>query len=145
MVPRHCRRWWRAERLAEIQEQAKAHPKAAIDALEKMRSDFKGFRVAGAAARVLAKLKSGQASDTTTKPEPVEPEQPKDREPQPKPKPSPKPKDEQARQVCARWLNVAKNLIANDKKDAARPYLERIVKRYPDSPEATEARLLLEP
>jgi len=131
------------KRLMEIQEQANTDPAAATKALEKLRDDFKGFKVAGAAARLLAKLKSAKAADTTPTPKQVEPERPREEKPKPMPAPRPKPDGQKAREMRIRWLNFARNLIANDKKDAARRYLDRIIRRFPDSPEADEAKLLL--
>ncbi|MFP4057066.1 MAG: pectate lyase [Candidatus Brocadiia bacterium] len=52
-----------ADRLEEIKKQSRTDPQGAIEALEKMQTDFRGFRVAQEAARLLAKLKDAQGQE----------------------------------------------------------------------------------
>jgi dienelactone hydrolase len=127
-----------AEKLAEIQEQAKTDADGAVAALERLQNDFRGFRVARAAGQLLAKLKSGEAAAPSA-PEPTVAEKPDDKPSPAKPQPKPRPAAGQAE----RWLRMARNYIANGKKDMARRYLELILTRCPDSDEAEDAKLLL--
>ena len=55
-----------------------------------------------------------------------------------------KPDPAKQQQIAATKLSFAKDLIRNNKKDRAKERLEEIVKDYPDTPAATEARQLLE-
>ena len=131
------------EKLAEIEEQSKTDVAAAIKALEKLQDDFKGFRVAKAAAQMLHKLKGGQGAETA--PEPAAPDEPAETKPMPKPRPKPTTATTGTKsgQTAARWLSLARNFIANNKKDMARGYLKRIITRFPESDEAAEAKTLL--
>ena len=133
-----------AEKLAAIQEQAKTDPEAAAEALAQFQDAFKGFRVARAAAALLAQLKSGAGADPGTAPE-VASDPPTEAKPQPEPpaKPSSATAGGQPTATAARWLALARNFLANDKKDMARSYLQRIIARFPDSNEATTAKEML--
>jgi len=130
------------DRLAEAQEQAKTDVDAAVAALEKLAEDFKGFRVARAAGEMAAKLKAGGSAETPTKPDPgdvAEPDEPVKPDPQPTPRPTtatPAPQADQA----ARWLALARNFLANNRKAEAVRYLKLVVSKFPDSDEAEEAK-----
>jgi S1-C subfamily serine protease len=55
-----------------------------------------------------------------------------------------KPDPAKQAQIAATKLSFAKDLIRNGKKERARERLDEIVKEYPDTPAATEAKQLLE-
>ena len=130
-----------AEKLAAAEEQAKADTDAAIKALEQMQEDFKGFRVAHAAAALLAKLKGGAGPAAQDPPAIAKP----DEKPVEMASPSEPPKKVAPADSAqaARWMRMARNFLANHRKDAAKRYLEMIVKQCPDSDEAGEAKLML--
>ena len=56
----------------------------------------------------------------------------------------PEPAKETSKKDCARWLQLARNYLAANRPDAARPLLEKIIKTRPDTPEAAEAKRILE-
>ena len=45
---------------------------------------------------------------------------------------------------CTRWLQMARDYLGAGRPDAARPLLQKIIKNYPDAPEAEEAKNMLE-
>jgi acetyl esterase/lipase len=120
------------ERLAAADEQAKTDADAAIAALEKMQEDFKGTRVATAAARRLRTLQSASKAVSSPKQETDEP----GREPA-------SPPASKAESDCRRWMTMARNYVANRRPEKARQYLEKIVNTYPDSAHAEKARKML--
>lgn len=130
-----------AGRLADAEEQSKTDVDAAIKALEQMQDDFKGFRVARAAASLLTKLKGGAGP---TKPEPKVADKP-DEKPTEMASPSEPPKKAAPAQAAqaARWMRMAKNFLANKRKDAAKRYLEMVITQCPETDEAGEAKLML--
>ena len=52
-------------------------------------------------------------------------------------------KSEAAEHECKGWLSMARSYISAGLPEKAKPYLEDILKKYPDSPYAEEARKLL--
>ena len=42
------------------------------------------------------------------------------------------------------WLSMARNFIINGKPKMARPYLKKLIDTFPDSPEAAQAKKMLE-
>lgn len=132
------------DRLAEIDEQAKDAPAAAIAALEKMQQDFKGTRACAAAARKLNALKSGtpSPSEAAGKERPADVATPESKV-KPEPKASPT-ASKAASGKAARWLSLAKNYIRNRMSARAARYLKLILRDYPTSAEAAEAKRLLD-
>jgi TolA-binding protein len=48
-----------------------------------------------------------------------------------------------AEKDCKGWMSMAKNLVKAGLSEKARPYLEQVVQKYPDSDYAKEAKELL--
>ncbi|HPD14772.1 MAG TPA: dienelactone hydrolase family protein [Planctomycetota bacterium] len=119
------------ERLAKLDEQAKAQPDAAAAAYEKLREQFLGTPIAAAVAERLDALAN----------------RPQD---QPKPKVTekaeapPEPNPAKMRNDCRAWLALANNFIANNKTPEARALLQKIISTYPDSVFAEQAKAKLE-
>jgi tetratricopeptide (TPR) repeat protein len=122
------------ERLAKADEQAKTDADAAMAELMKIQDEFGGTRVATAAMQRLTALKNAAN------------EPPKVGAPS-TPKPEPPTKESEAAKAdsqCRRWIELARNLIANKKADQARQYLWRIIDKYPDSEHAKTARKMID-
>ncbi|MFC1805759.1 DUF6288 domain-containing protein [Planctomycetota bacterium] len=112
-----------ADRLSEIKTQASTDPTASMAALEKMQADFRGFRVARAAADLHAKLKAqGPAPKSTDAPS----------------------KGKQSDPKAALWLKIARDSMADGRTTSARRYLRMILEERPHSGEAEKARQLLQ-
>jgi len=126
------------EKLAEIDERSKTDVDGAVAALEKIQEQFKGMRVALAAARRLRTLKSKSKVASTPK-EGTDEKKPKVKSP---PK-SASDRRSKAEKDCRRWMMMAKNYIANRRTDKARQYLEKIITTYPDSEHAKKAQEML--
>lgn len=80
-----------------------------------------------------------------TKPEPKKPEEPKKVEEAKKPEPAPAPAaDPEDEKMAGMKLALAKNLIADGKADRAKIQLTFVVKKYPGTKAAAEAKELLD-
>jgi len=119
------------ERLAKLDEQAKAQPDAAAAAYEKLREQFLGTPIAAAAAERL---------DTLAK-KPQDEPRPKESE---KPEAPAEPDPAKMRNDCRAWLALANNFIANGKTFEARGLLQKIINTYPESVFAEQAKAKLE-
>ena len=115
---------------------------AIVPALLLLQSDFAGTRAADRAARELETIKADPKGrhaieqvtamiEKASKPTP----------PAAAPKPKPKPSADAAR--AASMLRMARNFLQNKRPDLARTHLERLLKQYPDTDAAKEARELL--
>lgn len=119
------------ERLAKLDEQAKAQPDAAAAAYEKLREQFLGTPTAAAAAERL---------DTLANRPKDEPKQETAKQPDTPAEPDPA----KMRNDCRSWLALANNFIANNKAFEARGLLQKIISTYPDSVFAEQAKAKLE-
>jgi len=50
---------------------------------------------------------------------------------------------EAAERDCKSWLSMAQNYIQADMPEKAKPYLQKVLEKYPDTPHAEEAKKLL--
>jgi hypothetical protein len=94
-----------------------------------------------------AKEKAKEKKDTKGKSEPTEKTEPKQKT-EPKEKAEPKEKgaddDERAERAATLKLKTAKELIAEEKKDRAKEVLEDLIRKYPRTKAAEEAKELLD-
>jgi thiol-disulfide isomerase/thioredoxin len=104
--------------LAEIEKKGAASPAETLKALDDLAARFPGTKAGQAAAE---RAKTMRADPALVK----------------------KVQNEAADKECKGWLSMARNFASAGLPDKARPFLEQIIQKYPDTDYAREARDLL--